>query len=94
MSDPDSTSPVHCFRVHAAAEAAMLPRVIEFFAKRGLVLERVECRSSGADLAIEIEAAGLASAAATHIARCIGSLVGVERVAVASNTRASDAVAA
>lgn len=95
MSNPDSASPTdHCFRVHAAADAGMLLRVIELFAKRALVPERVECRSSGAALAIEIEAASLEAAVAAQIARGLGAVVGVERVALASRPIVSNAAAA
>ncbi len=95
MSNPDSPPPtIPCFRVHGAAEAATLPRVIGLFAKRALVPERVQCRRTGAALAIEIETAGVAPDNAAHNVRCLGALVAVERVAVASRPVVSSAAAA
>lgn len=72
--------PTHRFSVLAAAEASVMSRTLELFAKRGLVPERVDARRTGAALAIELEVAGLEQDTAEHIMRCLATMVTVERV--------------
>ena len=72
--------PTHRFSVLAAAEASVMSRTLELFAKRGLVPERVDARRHGEALAIDLEVAGLPQDTAEHIMRCLATMVTVERV--------------
>jgi len=87
MSDSDDHSPTtFCYRLLALKGPGVAPRVMEFFAKRDLVPERIDCRAGADTLAIEVEVAGLDPAAAGHIARCLANIVEVERVALSAKT--------
>ncbi len=89
MSDSDDQSPTtFCYRLLALKGAGVAPRVMEAFAKRDLVPERIDYRAGADTLAIEVEVAGLEPAAAGHIARCLANIVEVQRVALASKTQA------
>ncbi len=71
------------FSVHAAAEPGVMPRVLELFAKRGLVPSGWRSTLSGADqprLAIEIEMRGLGCETADYIAACLRQIACVEIV--------------
>jgi len=87
MSTTDFRSnPVWCFSVFAAPEAGVMPRVLEFFAKRGLVPSRFHgdvIDSGSAGLVIDVHVGDLASETANHIAACLRELVHVERVLTA-----------
>ena len=87
MSAAESRSPfVWCFSVFAAPEACVMPRVLEFFAKRGLVPARFhgDVVDHGAEgLVIDVQIADLAAATAEHIAACLRGIVYVERVLTA-----------
>src|SRR5215813_13573999 len=51
-----------CFSVHARAEPGVMPRVLELFAKRGLVPSRWESATFGdndSELTIDIQTRGL-----------------------------------
>ena len=74
-----------CFSVFAAPQPGVMPRVLELFAKRGLVPTRFhgDVVDGGADLVIEVHLDGLDGAAAEHAAQCLRRLVDVERVLVA-----------
>jgi hypothetical protein len=73
------------FSVHACAEPGVMPRLMELFAKRGLVPERWHSAvvRPGMRLAIDIEIAGLEGDAAEYVARCMRQVVGVELVLTA-----------
>jgi len=87
MSATDFRSnPVWCFSVFAAPEACVMPRVLEYFAKRGLVPARFhgDVVDDGADgLVIDVHVDGLAAETADHIAACLREIVYVERVLTA-----------
>lgn len=87
MSAADFRSqPVWCFSVFAAPEACVMPRVLEFFAKRGLVPARFhgDVVDSGTEgLVIDVHIGDLAAETAAHIAACLRELVHVERVLTA-----------
>lgn len=87
MSAADFRSqPVWCFSVFAAPEACVMPRVLEFFAKRGLVPSRFhgDVADQGAEgLVIDVHVGGLAVEMADHIAACLREVVYVERVLTA-----------
>ena len=88
MSVADLKSPfTRCFSVFAAPEPGVMPRVLELFAKRGLVPLRfhgdvVDDGPSG--LVIDIHVGDLAEDSAAHVANCLRALVHVERVLTAT----------
>jgi len=76
---PDSP-PTACFAVHAAAEPGVMPRVLELFAKRGLVPTSWISRVSSQELTIDLQMRGLDAADAGYIARSLRQIVAVETV--------------
>lgn len=79
--------PFHHFVVEAVAGPGVLPRAVDLFAKRGLVLAecRAVCRPSrrpgGPEhQTLEMKAVGLDPQVAAHIAACLRQIVGVETV--------------
>jgi hypothetical protein len=73
------------FSVHACAEPGVMPRVLELFAKRGLVPTRWHSvvASPGLSLAIDVEADGLDRDTADYVARCMRQIPGVNLVLTA-----------
>ena len=75
---------VHCFSVVAAAEPGAMPRILEFFAKRGVVPSRWVSHLSGgpleSELSIDIQVEGLDVPTARLIACSIGQLQDVRLV--------------
>ena len=97
-SQPRSTQSgsTWCFSVFAAPEPGVMSRVLELFAKRGLVPTRFHGDQVGdgsAGLVIDVHAAGLDADAAEHVAACLRTLVEVERVLVATKRAARPASA-
>ncbi len=81
------------FSVHAMAEPGVMPRVLELFAKRGLVPSGWRSALSGADragLAIEIEMRGLGRDTADYIAACLKQIVSVETVSTCCRPLGAD----
>jgi acetolactate synthase small subunit len=92
MPATDSRSdPTYCFSVFAAAEASVMPRVLELFAKRGLVPSRFDAAVSGADLSIDVQVDGMEAHTASHIAACLRNVVHVGRVLTAVKSHAAEA---
>ena len=85
-------SPTYCFSVFAAPDASVMPRVLELFAKRGLVPSRFDAAASAADLSIDVQVAGLEEDTASHIAACLRNVVHVERVLTAVKSHAAEAL--
>jgi hypothetical protein len=91
---------VSCYSILAAAEPGVMPRVLELFAKRGLVPNRwisdlVAARDSRAsgrggalELAIDLQIEGLSAELADYVARCLRQVHGVERVLTSEKRRA------
>ena len=80
-----------CFSVHAHAEPGVMPRVLELFAKRGLVPSAWRSSISGMDqrdLTIDIRMRGLDHEATDYIAACLRQIVCVE-VVLTSRTQGS-----
>jgi acetolactate synthase regulatory subunit len=72
-----------CFSVHASAEPGVMPRVLELFAKRGLVPSFWQSSTSGSDrslLTIDIRMRGLASDTMDYMAACLRQIASVEAV--------------
>jgi len=68
------------FSVHARAEPGVMPRLIELFAKRGLVPRSWHSIRSGSALTIELGIDRLDDELAQYIARSMRQIVGVETV--------------
>ncbi len=75
-----------CFSLQARAEPGVMPRVVELFAKRGLVPQKWHSTASGEALTIDVQMAGLDRDLAGYIARCMRQITGVETV-LTSETR-------
>jgi acetolactate synthase small subunit len=78
---PD-TDPTACFSVHAEAEPGIMPRVVELFAKRGLVPTSWISRVSGRELTIDLQMRGLRPEEAAYIAQCLRQMVSVDVVLI------------
>ena len=88
-SDADDPTSLHvCFSVQASAEPGVMPRVVELFAKRGLVPQRWQSTVAGEALTIDVHIAGLDRDLSAYIARCMRQVIGVETV-LTSETRPS-----
>jgi len=68
------------FSIRALAEPGVMPRVVELFAKRGLVPQRWNSAVSDQALSIDVQMTGLDSDLADYIARCMRLIHGVETV--------------
>jgi acetolactate synthase regulatory subunit len=80
-SDADATHslPTVCFSVQARPEPGVMPRVVELFAKRGLVPRRWHSNASPAALNIEVHMP-LDRDLADYMAACMRQIIGVETV--------------
>lgn len=91
------SKPVWCFSVFAAPQPGVMPRVLELFAKRGLVPTRVHADvvGEGADgLVIDLHVPDVDGDTAEHVAACLRGLFDVERVLVATKRTARTMTAA
>jgi acetolactate synthase small subunit len=80
--------PTACFSVNAEADPGVMPRVLEVFAKRGLVPSFWTSRVSGErDLTIDIQMRGMEVELADYVARTLRQIAGVE-VVLTSEKRA------
>ena len=75
-SDPFFVS----FSIRALAEPGVMPRVVELFAKRGLVPLRWNSAVSEQALSIDVQMSGLDRDLADYLARCMRLIHGVETV--------------
>jgi acetolactate synthase small subunit len=91
-TDADASFPITtCFSVHARAEPGVMPRVLELFAKRGLVPSFWQSSTSGADrsqLTIDIQMPGLGRDTIDYMAACLRQIAFVE-VVLTSQKRVS-----
>ncbi|MHA1151877.1 MAG: hypothetical protein ACTSQ7_04290 [Alphaproteobacteria bacterium] len=72
-----------CFSIQAEAEPGVMPRVLELFAKRGLVPRRWisdVTGPGGRELSIDVQVAGLGPETQTYIAHCLRQVWGVGTV--------------
>ena len=96
-SEPFRTTPapvgvcarVACFSIQAEAEPGVMPRVLEIFARRGLVPRRWVSDVTGPggrELTIDVQVAGLAPETQAYIARCLREIWGVGAVLTSERT--------
>ncbi len=89
-----SQSPTACFAVQARAEPGVMPRVLELFAKRGLVPSQWHATLAGPardELHIDIQVEGMARALAEYVARCLRQLADVDVVLISEKRYAETA---
>ena len=80
-----------CFSVQARAEPAVMARVLELFAKRGLVPSRWHSTVAGPQgdgLTIDVQMAGLDPRLTAYLAACMRQIVEVECVLVSEKDAA------
>jgi acetolactate synthase regulatory subunit len=79
---PVTADPTTCFSLQAAADPGLMPRIVEIFARRGLVPTRLHASVGGPrnDLSIDLEMAGMAPRDADRIAVEMRALWGVDLV--------------
>lgn len=80
VADGAASAVLVSYSLQARAEPGVLPRVVELFAKRGLVPQKWHSTASGPTLTIEVQFGGLDRDVADYIARCMRQIVGVEIV--------------
>jgi acetolactate synthase small subunit len=81
-----------CFCVHARAEPGALPRILELFAKRGLVpsvWHSTTCGTDQALLTIDVQMRGLDCDLMDYIAACMRQMPFVEVVLTSEKRSAS-----
>jgi len=81
-----SASPTVRFSLKARSEPGVLPRVLELFAKRGLVPRKwhsVTVGPGGGALKIDLEIGGLDLGSVEYVANCMRGIAGVETVLTA-----------
>lgn len=80
---PRAAERVACFAVQAFADPGVLPRVLELFAKRGLVPERFFAQSEGREresVMLDIQVTGFDPQATDYVARCLRQIPHVTAV--------------
>jgi len=85
VAKSESSLPTACFSVTARAEPGVLPRVLEPFAKRGLLPTSLHASRTGpgdGEVVIDIQMAGMERDLAEYVARCLRGLFDVEGVLV------------
>jgi acetolactate synthase small subunit len=88
----DDPSVTACFSVHAHAEPGVMPRVLELFAKRGLVpsaWHSTVCGTDQPELTIDIQMRGLGRDLMDYIAACLRQVAYVEVVLTSERPSAS-----
>ena len=75
--EPVSTA---CFSLQARAEPGIMPRVLELFAKRGLVPSSWHSDVAGDELTIDLQMRGMESELADYVAACLRQIPGIEVV--------------
>ena len=90
VAEADHEPAAACFSVHARAEPGVMPRVLELFAKRGLVpsaWHSITCGPNDAELAIDIQMVGLGRDTVDYIAACLRQIACVEVVLTSQKRR-------
>src|SRR5258708_9897469 len=85
---PPDSQPTACFSIHAEAEPGVMPRVLELFAKRGMVPTSWHSRVTTGELTIDVQMRGLDGATAAYIAACLRQVISVTAVLIYENRAA------
>ena len=79
--------PTFCLTVRTVADPGSLPRVLEVFAKRGLIPAKMFSVATGTDeLTVDLQVSGLDPAQGAVIASQLRSQVGIETVLTSVKT--------
>jgi acetolactate synthase regulatory subunit len=79
--------PTFCLTVRAVADPGSLPRLLEVFAKRGMVPSKMFSVATGADeLTVDLQVTGLDDDLGAVIANQLRSQVGIETVLTSVKT--------
>ena len=92
--DPAPSDCTACFSVVAAAEPGVMPRILELFAKRGLVPSQWFSTRTGHDrrgLHIDFQVENMEAPLRDQIAACLRQIVEVETVLTSEKRRALSA---
>ena len=82
--NPESDSSTACFSILAESDPGVMPRVLELFARRGLVPTVWHSTATPAgELTIDIQMADLEGDILRHIAQCLRQICGVSTVLTA-----------
>jgi acetolactate synthase regulatory subunit len=85
----EAEKPTACFSVMAQAEPGTLPRILELFAKRGLVPDYVQAtKNAMGELSVEIRADGVDQPLAVYVGECLRAIFTVDQVYVSEWRRA------
>ena len=79
-ADDDARPLAVLYSVHARAEPGVMPRIIELFAKRGLVPHKLSSAAAPPALTIDLQMNSLDPDLAQYIARCMRQITGVDSV--------------
>ena len=88
------SNPVHCFSVTGMADPGLMPRIMELWAKRGLMPDRWHGGRTGPDgndVYIDIETSQLDPALAMQVAETMRCTFGVSQVLVSEKRFAATA---
>jgi hypothetical protein len=78
---PAAVRSTYCFTLKAVADPGVMPRVLELFAKRGLIPSRWHSMVVGPDeLHVDLQMAGLEPATGDLVAAAMRQIVGVDYV--------------
>jgi len=83
IADDDNLPVSACFSVHAHAEPGVMPRILELFAKRGLVpslWHSKRCGTNDEELTIDIQMCGVGRDLSDYLAACLRQIAYVEVV--------------
>jgi acetolactate synthase regulatory subunit len=81
--------PTFCLTVRTDADPGSLPRVLEVFAKRGMVPSKLFSVATGADeLTVDLQVTGIDAELGAVIANQLRSQVGIETVLTSVKTEA------
>ena len=79
--------PTYCLTVRTVADPGSLPRLLEVFAKRGMVPSKLFCVATGAEeLTVDLQVTGLDNDLGAVIANQLRSQVGIETVLTSFKT--------
>lgn len=84
----DLSQTTACFSVSALADPGLLPRLLEPFAKRGLVPSALYARQHSEDVSVDIQVDGLGQEQAAMIGRGLRQIFGVDVVLVSQRVSA------
>jgi hypothetical protein len=80
QSSRPEPAPTACFSLQSRVEPGIMPRVLELFAKRGLVPSSWHSDVSGDELTIDVQMRGMESELAEYVAACLRQIHGIEVV--------------